>query len=136
MTAPPPPDDDDSQRLRVAIDAGPLYGHRTGVGVATAGLLDALAARPEIELDPYVVSFRSKPAAGHRRLPVPGIVASHLWARSQWPRFDRWAGGAQVIHGTNYVVPPTRLPSVVSVYDCWFLRHPDHAAPVVAAIMR
>jgi glycosyltransferase involved in cell wall biosynthesis len=131
MTAPPPPDDDDSQRLRVAIDAGPLYGHRTGVGVATAGLLDALAARPEIELDPYVVSFRSKPAAGHRRLPVPGIVASHLWARSQWPRFDRWAGGAQVIHGTNYVVPPTRLPSVVSVYDCWFLRHPDHAAPVV-----
>ena len=131
MSEPPPPVADDSSRLRVAIDAGPLYGHRTGVGVATAGLLEALAARDDVELDPFVVSFRSKPAAGHRRLPIPGIVASHVWAHSQWPRFDRWAGGAQVIHGTNYVVPPTRLPSLVSVYDCWFLRHPDHAAPVV-----
>ena len=131
MTEPPPPAADDSARLRVAIDAGPLYGHRTGVGVATAGLLEALMARDDVELDPYVVSFRSKPAAGHRRLPMPGIVASHVWARSQWPRFDRWAGRAQLIHGTNYVVPPTRLPSIVSVYDCWFLRHPDHAAPVV-----
>ena len=131
MTESPPPAADDSQPLRVAIDAGPLYGHRTGVGVATAGLLDALATRQDIELDPYVVSFRSKPAVGHRRLPMPGIVASHVWARSQWPRIDRWASGAQVIHGTNYVVPPTRLPAVVSVYDCWFLQHTDHASPVV-----
>jgi len=131
MTESPPPAADDSPPLRVAIDAGPLYGHRTGVGVATAGLLDALATRQDIELDPYVVSFRSKPAVGHRRLPMPGIVASHIWARSQWPRIDRWASGAQVIHGTNYVVPPTRLPAVVSVYDCWFLQHTDHASPVV-----
>ena len=109
--------------VRVAIDVGPLYGHRTGVGVATAGLIEALSARDDVVLDPFVVSFRSKPEAGHRRLPLPGIVASHLWARSHWPRLDRWANGAQVVHGTNYVVPPTSLPSVVSVYDCWFLRH-------------
>jgi glycosyltransferase involved in cell wall biosynthesis len=131
MSEPPTPAADDSPGLRVAIDAGPLYGHRTGVGVATAGLIDALGSRHDVELDPYVVSFRSKPAVGHRRLPVPGIVASHVWARSQWPRFDRWAAGAHVVHGTNYVVPPTRLPCVVSVYDCWFLRHADSAAPVV-----
>jgi glycosyltransferase involved in cell wall biosynthesis len=120
-----------SPAVRVAIDAGPLYGHRTGVGVAAAGVIGALATRGDVELDPYLVSFRARPSAGHRRLPVPGIVASHVWARSQWPRFDRWAGDAQVIHGTNYVVPPTRLPAVVSVYDCWFLRQPDDAAPVV-----
>src|SRR5215212_3360222 len=119
-----------SPAVRVAIDAGPLYGHRTGVGAAAA-VIGALATRGDVELDPYLVSFRAKPFAGHRRLPVPGIVASHVWARSQWPRFDRWAGDAQVIHGTNYVVPPTRLPAVVSVYDCWFLRQPDDAAPVV-----
>jgi glycosyltransferase involved in cell wall biosynthesis len=117
--------------VRVAIDVGSLYGHRTGVGVATAGIIDALRSRDDVVLDPYVVSFRSQPAPGHRRLPLPGIVASHLWSRSQWPRFDRWADGAQVIHGTNYVVPPTRIPSVVSVYDCWFLRHPDLASSVV-----
>jgi glycosyltransferase involved in cell wall biosynthesis len=117
--------------VRVAIDVGPLYGHRTGVGVATAGLIEALSARDDVVLDPYVVSFRSKPQPGHRRLPLPGILASHLWARSHWPRLDRWVDGAEVVHGTNYVVPPTSLPSVVSVYDCWFLHHAELATPVV-----
>ncbi|HRE03736.1 MAG TPA: glycosyltransferase, partial [Ilumatobacteraceae bacterium] len=36
-----------------------------------------------------------------------------------------------VLHGTNYVVPPSRLPRVVTVYDCWFLRHPELADPAV-----
>jgi glycosyltransferase involved in cell wall biosynthesis len=108
-----------------------LYGHRTGVGVATAGMIDALTARDDVVLDPYLVSFRSRPRPGHRRLPAPGIVASLLWARSDRPAVDRWAGGVDLIHGTNYVVPPSRLPSVVSVYDCWFLRHPELASPLV-----
>src|SRR5690606_18202264 len=38
---------------------------------------------------------------------------------------------ATLLHGTNYVVPPSRLPRVVSVYDCWFVRHPDQAHPDV-----
>jgi glycosyltransferase involved in cell wall biosynthesis len=29
------------------------------------------------------------------------------------------------------VVPPSRLPRLVSVYDCWFLLHPDQAHPAV-----
>jgi glycosyltransferase involved in cell wall biosynthesis len=122
---------DASDPLRIAIDVGPLYGHRTGVGTATAGMVEALQARADIRLDPYLVSFRSDPLAGHRRLPLPGLVASHLWSRVHGPSVDRWARGDQVIHGTNYVVPPTSIPTVVSVYDCWFLRHPDDAIPVV-----
>jgi glycosyltransferase involved in cell wall biosynthesis len=117
--------------LRVAFDVGPLYGHRTGIGVATAGMFDALTARTDVALDPYLVSFRSDPQPGHRRLAVPGLVASHVWSRTHRPRIDRWTRGAQLVHGTNYVVPPTSLPSVVSVYDCWFLRRPDLATPVV-----
>jgi glycosyltransferase involved in cell wall biosynthesis len=35
------------------------------------------------------------------------------------------------VHGTNYVTPPTTLPTMVSVYDCWFLDHPDDAVPDV-----
>jgi glycosyltransferase involved in cell wall biosynthesis len=35
------------------------------------------------------------------------------------------------VHGTNYVVPPCASPRIVSVYDCWFLRHPEHAHPDV-----
>lgn len=44
---------------------------------------------------------------------------------------DRFLGRPDLVHGTNYVVPPTRCPSIVSVYDCWFLDHPDDAHPAV-----
>jgi glycosyltransferase involved in cell wall biosynthesis len=117
--------------MTIAIDAGPLYGHRTGVGVATAGMFAALAEVDDVELAPYLVSGRSHPQPGHRRLPVPGIVASYVWSRSGRPAADRWLGDADLVHGTNYVAPPTRLPTVVSVYDCWFLQHDDEAAPLV-----
>jgi glycosyltransferase involved in cell wall biosynthesis len=33
----------------------------------------------------------------------------------------------QVVHGTNYVAPPSRRARLVSVYDCWFLRNPERA---------
>lgn len=117
--------------LRVVVDAGPLYGPRTGVGEAAAGMRAALAARTDIELSGYLLSARSTPRPGDRKLPLPGIVASYVWSRTDWPRADRWMGDAQVVHGTNYVAPPTALPTVISVYDCWFLSHPDQATPLV-----
>lgn len=123
-TSPPGP-------ITVAFDVGPLYGQRTGIGTAVAGLMEALSARDDLRLDPYVVSYRATPQPGHRRLPVPGLVASHVWSRSNRPSAARWLGAPDVVHGTNYVVPPSSLPSLVSVYDCWFLRHPELATPVV-----
>lgn len=117
--------------LRVAFDVGPLYGHRTGVGTAVAGMFEQLERRADVEPVPYLVSFRSRPEPGHRKLPLPGITASWLWARTSRPQADRWLPGVEVVHGTNYVAPPTRLPTVVSVYDCWFLVHPDQATSLV-----
>jgi len=122
---------DANSHLRVAIDVGPLYGHRTGVGVAVDGMTTALAERSDITLVPYLTSRRASPRPGHRRLPIAGIVASHLWSRSDRPTADRWLTDVDLVHGTNYVAPPSRHPTVVSVYDCWFLRHPDQATPLV-----
>jgi glycosyltransferase involved in cell wall biosynthesis len=117
--------------LDLAIDIGPLYGHRTGVGVAVDGLIAELRARDDVRLAPYLVSFRSNPESGHRKLPLPGIVASHVWSRTDRPAADRWLGPVDVVHGTNYVAPPTARPTVISVYDCWFLANPDGASPLV-----
>jgi glycosyltransferase involved in cell wall biosynthesis len=117
--------------LHLALDTGPLYGHRTGVGVAVEGMVGALGRRLDITVEPYLLSFRSKPVPGHHRLPLPGIVASHVWSRFDHPRADRWLDRADVVHGTNYVAPPTHLPTVISVYDCWFLEHPELATPLV-----
>ncbi len=110
--------------LRVAFDVGPLAGPRTGVGHAVASMHDALAGLDDIRLEDFVVSFRSRPAPGVRRLPIPALAAHRLWAVADRPRADRLLGDPDVVHGANYVVPPCRAPRIVSVYDCWFLRHP------------
>jgi len=125
--------------LNLAFDVGPLYGQRTGVAVATDYLLRGLHARPDITVMPYLLSARATPRPGHTRLPLPAAAALTMWSRIDHPRVDRWLPGADLLHGTNYVAPPTRIPRVISVYDCWFLMHPESASPAVnrsAAVLR
>jgi len=113
--------------LRVAFDVGPLVGPRTGVGQAVAGMRASLGNREGLEIREYITSFRSKPPDGAHRLPIPAAAAHRLWATTDQPPVDRFLGHPDVVHGTNYVVPPSRAARVVSVYDCWFLRHPSLA---------
>ena len=118
--------------MRIAIDIGPLHGHRTGIGTAVHHLVDELDDDPTVELQRYLLSFRAPEVPGQTRLPLPARIATRAWARIDRPSADRWLAGADVVHGTNYVIPPTRHPGVVSVYDCWFLEHPELAIPDVA----
>jgi len=117
--------------VRLALDVGPLHGHRTGIGSAVHALATTLRACAAVTLQPYVLSFRSRPEPPTRRLPLPAAVAHEVWSRLDGPRLDGWLGDIEVVHGTNYIVPPSRHPAVVSVYDCWFLTHPEQAAPAV-----
>src|SRR5215210_6830010 len=112
---------------RVAFDIGPLAGSRTGVGTAVGALRDALVAAGDVTLVPYVTSFRAPAREGVRRLPFPAALAHRTWSHVNWPKADRPLPEFDIIHGTNYVVPPSSRPRLVSVYDCWFLRHPDQA---------
>ncbi len=111
---------------QVAIDTGPLHGPRTGIPNAIAWTIEALAVRDDVTLTRYVISARARIRPPERRLPIPAAAALRLWARRS-PPVDRWLGPHDVVHGTNYVVPPTRTPRLVSVYDCWFLEHPEDA---------
>ena len=124
--------------LRVAIDVGPTHGRRTGIGNAVAWTVDALAERDDLELHRYVTSARARVRKAEQRLPMPAAVALRLWRHRSVP-MDRWLGLPDLVHGTNYVVPPTHCPRIVSVYDCWFLEHPEDADPDVlraAAVLR
>lgn len=118
--------------LRIGFDTGPLHGPRTGIGAAVDALRGALRGRDDVALFDYVLSFRARLGDGERRLPLPAGLAHRVWARVDLPRADRWLGDLDVVHGTNYVVPPVRRPRVVSVYDLWFMRNPRLAAPAVA----
>jgi glycosyltransferase involved in cell wall biosynthesis len=112
--------------MRVALDTTPLLNPLTGVGQTVRGLLDALAtAEPEVEVVPWQLTRRS--------MPLPPRALVRLWARADHPRVDRWLPAADVVHGTNYVVPPTRRPASVTVNDTWCMRHPRTCAPTIAA---
>lgn len=121
--------------LTVACDTGPLHGPATGIARATVGLLGALAHH-DIAVLPYVVSYRAQLNAGTRRLALPASLALRTWAKLDRPRADRFVRGADLVHGTNYVVPPSSLPRIVSVYDCWALDHPDLVHSDVRLAMR
>jgi glycosyltransferase involved in cell wall biosynthesis len=103
--------------MRVALDVGPLIGNRTGIGRLTEELVRALEQQPGVSVAPYLLSFRSTLPVGTTRLPFPAALAHHCWSRSRWPSAERWLSEADVVHGTNYVVPPPRRPTVVSVHD-------------------
>ena len=124
--------------MKVAIDVGPTHGRRTGIGNAVAWTIEALRERDADGIGFYLTSMRARTRDGERRLPLPAAVALRLWAHRS-PPMDRWLGMPDVVHGTNYVVPPARCARVVSVYDCWFLEHPEDAEPDVlraAAVLR
>jgi len=122
--------------LTVAIDTGPLIGDRTGIGQFTALLIDALAALDEPPtIVPYVLSGRATLPSGTRRLPYPARAALAMWGRAEHPVPRRSLRGVDVIHGTNFVVPPTALGSVVTVHDCSPMTRPELVDPVVRAFV-
>jgi len=126
--------------VRLALDATPLLGTPTGIGTFTMGAFDGLSRRPEIEAYGYALSWRGR---GSLREILPGTVTSG-WAVPAGPLLRLWAhtdlvpaewlidvdGGIDVVHGTNFVVPPTRRAArVVTVHDLTCVRFPELCAP-------
>ena len=120
--------------LRVALDATPLLGLPTGVGVFCHGALTALAQRAGVDVRAYAVSWRrrrlmeAKLPAGvaARQRPMPARPLHALWTRADFPPLEWFIGATDVVHGTNFLVPPTgRAAAVVSVHDLTPLHHPE-----------
>jgi len=120
--------------LRVALDATPLIGRPTGVGIFCAGLLGGLAARRDLEVSAFAVSWRRRGAIVDRvpegisiaQRAMPARPLHALWGRARMPGIEWFVGPTQVVHGTNYVVPPTRRAArVMSVHDLTTVRFPE-----------
>ena len=133
---------------RVALDATPLLGTRTGIGVAVAGMLSALGARPELDVIGYGLTWAGRrelasslpegvratgvrlPGGGGRRPPMVAGALLRAWGQWDWPPAEWWTGPVDVVHGTNFVVPPTRgAARVVTVWDLTALRFPELCTP-------
>jgi len=120
--------------VRIALDATPLLGVRTGVGRYVEHLLGALAGSGGDEL--VATAFTLRGARGLpavvpagvavRHRPVPARALRALWARTELPPAEWLAGRADVVHGTNFVLPPVRhAAGVLTVHDLSYLRTPE-----------
>ncbi len=117
--------------LRVALDATPLMNRPTGVGVMTAALFAQFEYSTAVDLHGYVVSLRARDryrtsmpeGATPLRLAWPARLTHRLWQHHDRPRLP---GSWDVVHGTNYVVPPARAGArLVTVHDLTAWRFPE-----------
>lgn len=89
-------------------------------------MLDAVTDEG-LRVVPYVLSVRARLRPDTTRLRYPAALALRGWSRFDHPDPTRTLSrraSIDLVHGTNYVVPPSRLPRLVSVYDCWALENP------------
>lgn len=124
--------------LTVALDAAPLAGERTGIGVGVAGLISALVNEPDLQVICYgltgshwsEVKSLLPPGAGHARAPMPAGPLLRIWGSLQFPTVEMWTGRVDVVHGTNFVVPPSRRAGrIVTVHDLTAVRFPELCTP-------
>ncbi|MFR9731039.1 glycosyltransferase family 4 protein [Saccharopolyspora sp. MS10] len=132
--------------LRVLLDGTPLLGRRTGIGRYALSLSAELGRMSDV--DARAVGFtargwrelRSAVPAGVRAagLPVPARALRAAWRRAPFPPVELLAGRADVVHGTNFALPPSlRAGGVVTVHDLAFLDAPEEAPePGFAELVR
>src|SRR3546814_11531162 len=74
---------------------------------------------------PFPTRRPSDLAVANRTMPMSATPRRTAWRHVDAPRIDRWIGDADVVHGTNFVVPPTRAAAVVTIHDLTYLRYPE-----------
>ncbi|HEY7071480.1 MAG TPA: glycosyltransferase family 1 protein [Acidimicrobiales bacterium] len=120
---------------RVAVDLTSLLSRLTGVGVFVRDLTARLAARPDVSLTGYAVTWRGRHRLGAVAprgvavvdRPMAARPLHELWRRTDHPRIDHWIGRHDAVWGPNYVVPPTRAGALVTVHDLTTVHYPELA---------
>ena len=126
--------------MRLALDATPLLGQRSGVGRYVTGLLHGLAEgfpdlRPRLTLFSVRGQLPPDLPPSARRSPgrFPARLLRPLWAHTALPPVEILTGRIDVFHGTNFVLPPAaRATGVVTIHDLAFLRFPQTVTGDVA----
>ena len=91
------------------------------------GLFDSLnefgQKEDAIEIAEYTLSFSAR-LRGYTRgtwVPLPAAQAPVIWKMFNAPKVERLLGEIDLVHGTNYVVPASTAPRVLTVHDLSFL---------------
>ena len=134
--------------MRIALDATPAAVQQAGVGRYARELIRALV---QLETpDQYVLSVAGSPVDARallhglppgawrevRQLPLGERWMTIAWHRAHVPMtIERMIGPFDLFHGTDFVLPPTRRPCVVTIHDLSFTLHPEFAEPGLASYL-
>jgi glycosyltransferase involved in cell wall biosynthesis len=128
----------DRGRLSVGFEATPLLGRPTGVGAFCRGALAGLSGVAGLEVSAFAISWRRRQLLGAlvpagiatRQRAMPARPLHAAWGRYSQPPVEWFIGRSQVVHGTNFVVPPTRSAArVVTVHDLTVVLFPELCDP-------
>lgn len=125
--------------MRVALDYTPAIDQITGVGRYTRSLFAALQSENEPDVDwrlwytsesDELSGLPSGDDVQTVRLPLSARWSNLLWHRIGLPlAIERFTSPVSIVHGTDFVVPPSRAPSVVTVHDLSYALLPHLAFP-------
>lgn len=122
--------------MRVALDGLPLQVRSAGIAVYTRELIGALAAQPDpprlsVFTCPGLPAPPASAAATRRSILYPLIMGAPLHGLPRLVSLDAALRDVDLFHATNYAVPRTRLPLVLTVHDLALLRHPELGTPAL-----
>ena len=120
--------------MRILLDYRPALRHRTGVGEYAHQLAAALARNspPDEQLVLFSSSWKDRlspgvvPGADIIDARVPVSVLNLAWHRLERPAVETFAGPVDVAWSMHpLLMPASNAAQVVTVYDLFFLDHPE-----------
>src|SRR5262245_26013224 len=123
--------------VRILLDYRPALRQRTGVGEYAHELASALVPRlgPDDRLTLFSSSWKDRlsPAVLPGRsvdvidARVPVTFLNFFWHRLEWPAVETLAGDVDIAHSMHpLLMPAQRSAQVVTIYDLYFLDHPEN----------
>lgn len=134
--------------MRVAIDYSSAVFQGAGVGRYTRSLVAALTAQLD-STDRLLLWYASRNRQGLdrstfrqpelvevTRIPLPARFATLAWQRFQFPvNLERFTGPIDVSHEPDFVAPPSKAPSIITIHDLSYLITPEFAYPKLVSYL-
>ncbi len=127
--------------MKIGIDASCILPRQTGIGVFTRNLLrEMLSLETPHDFSIFLNSLRHQtegnpfPDARRTRLRkfrIPGPLLVKSWRRLHFPPIEVFTGFVNLFHSmTGYIPPQLSGKRVATVYDLYFMRHPENCDPM------
>ena len=120
--------------MHICLDFRPALRQGTGVGTYVRNLVEALSHEfPDDRYTAFSASWKDRlnglgnaAAVEVSDWRIPVRILDRAWHRWSWPRIEQLIGPVDVAHSPSPMLLPTRhAKTVVTVHDCYFMRHPE-----------